>query len=197
MTINVYSLTQLGVLDANGNPISRGPQTVQGQPLLRQFMSFAVPSTSAIGDIYRIFKNLDANVIPAYLTIGTYNALTSLAVSAGLYRPNLSTVTAPASGGASVLMAATSIATAALPQIGLGVNGLAALYATGGWEVGASGDNLAQGKMLYQIAGDSLINSGTAAPNLGTPRQYDLCLTVTTATAVAGYVGCELLYYLG
>jgi len=197
MTINVYSLTQIGILDANGNPLSRGPQTTQGQPLLRQFMTFNVPASSAVGDIYRIFKNLDANVIPAYLTIGTYNALTSLAVSAGLYRPNLSTVTAPASGGAAVLMAATSIATAAVPQISLGVNGLAALNASGGWLVGQSGDNIGQGKMLYQIAGDSLVNSGTSAPNLGTPRQYDLCLTVTTATAVAGQVGCELLYYLG
>lgn len=197
MTTNIYSLTQVGILDSNGNPISRGPQTVQGQPLLRQFSSYAVPTTTSIGDIWRVFKNLDANVIPAYLTIGTYNALTSLAVSAGLYRPNLSTTVAPASGGAAVLMAATSIATAALPQIGLGVNGLAALQATGAWAIGTSGDNTGQQRMLYQIAGDSLVMSGTAAPNLGTPRQYDLCLTVTTATSVAGFVGVELLYYLG
>lgn len=197
MTVNIYSLTQCGILDANGNPISRGPTTVQGQPLLRQFMSYVVPTTTAIGDIWRIFKNLDANVIPCYLTIGRYNAMTSLAVSAGLYRPNLSTQVAPASGGAAILMAATSIATAAFPAISLGIDGLAAIRAAAGWAIGTSGDNLGQQQMLYQIAGDSLVMSGTAAPNLGTPRQYDLCLTVTTATAVAGTVGVELLYYLG
>lgn len=197
MTINIYSLTQVGILDANGNPISRGPTTVQGQPLLRQFMSYAVPTTTAIGDIWRIFKNLDANVIPAYLTIGTFNTLTSLAVSAGLYAPNLSTVVKPVTTGAAILMAATSIATAALPQIGLGINGLAALQASGAWAIGTTGDNVGQQRMLYQIAGDSLVQSGIAAPNLGNPRQYDLCLTVTTATAVAGFVGVELLYYLG
>lgn len=197
MTINIYSLTQVGLLDANGYPINRGPTTVQGQPLLRQFMSYAVPVTTAIGDIWRIFKNLDANVIPAYLTIGTFNTLTSLAVSAGLYAPNLSTVVKPVTTGAAILMAATSIATAALPQIGLGINGLAALQASGAWAIGTTGDNIGQQRMLYQIAGDSLVQSGTAAPNLGTSRQYDLCLTVTTATAVAGFVGVELLYYLG
>jgi hypothetical protein len=197
MTINTYALTQVGILDANGNPINRGPQTVQGAPLLRQFMSYAVPTTTAVGDIWRIFKNLDANVIPCYLYIGIYNGLTSLAVSAGLYRPNLSTTTAPASGGAAVLMAATATASAALPQIGLGTNALAALQASGGWAVGTSGDNVGEQRMLYQIAGDSLVSSGSAAPNLGTPRQYDLCLTVTTATAVAGFVGVELLYTLG
>jgi hypothetical protein len=194
MSINVYSDTQIGLLDANGNVLLRGPTTTDGQPLLRKFKTFNVPSTSAIGDIYRIFKNLDANVIPVYLTIGTYNALTSLAVSAGIYRSNLSVTPAPASGGAAVFMAATSIATAALPMIGLGINGLAALQASGGWLMGQSGDNIGQQRMLYQIAGDSLIQSGIAAPNLGTPRQYDICLTVTTATAVAGQVGVELLY---
>jgi hypothetical protein len=194
MSINVYSDTQIGILDANGNVLLRGPTTQEGQPLLRKFKTFNVPSTSAIGDIYRIFKNLDANIIPCYLTIGTYNALTALAVSAGLYASNLSTTVKPVTTGAAILMAATSIATAALPMIGLGINGLAALQATGGWLMGQSGDNLGQQRMLYQIAGDSLVMSGTAVPNLGTARQYDLCLTVTTATAVAGQVGVELLY---
>jgi hypothetical protein len=194
MSINVYSDTQIGLLDANGNVLLRGPTTQDGQPLLRKFKTFNVPSTSAIGDIYRLFKNMDANIIPVYLTIGTYNALTSLAVSIGIYRANLSTVQAPSGTGSAVLMAATSIATAALPMIGLGINGLAALQATGGWLMGQSGDNIGQQRMLYQIAGDSLINSGTAAPNLGTPRQYDICATVTTATAVAGQIGVELLY---
>jgi hypothetical protein len=194
MTINIYADTQAGLLDANGYPLSRGPTTQDGQPLLRKFKSYAVPTTTAVGDIWRIFKNLDANIIPVYLTIGTYNALTSLAVSAGLYAANLSTSVKPTSGGAAVLMAATSIATAALPMIGFGVNGLAALQASGAWKMQSSGDSIGQQQMLYQIAGDSLIQSGTAAPNLGTARQYDLCLTVTTATSVAGFVGVELLY---
>src|ERR1700722_15520215 len=168
MTVNIYSLTQLGILDANGNPINRGPQTVQGQPLLRQFMSYKVPATTAVGDIWRIFKNLDANVIPCYLSIGS-TAMAGLAVSAGLYKPNLSVTTAPATGGAAILMAATSIAAAAMPNIVSGGNGLAALNGGGGWEVQTSGDSLGQGQMLYQIAGDSLIMSGNAAPNLGTP----------------------------
>jgi hypothetical protein len=197
MTINTYALTQVGILDANGNPISRGPSVTHGATQLRYFMSYAVPTTTAIGDIWRIFKNVDANFVPTGMWIGTYNALTSLAVSAGLYQPNLSTVTAPASGGSSVLMAATSIATAALPNARFGVNGLAALWASGAWAVATSGDNIGQQQMLYQIAGDSLVMSGTAVPYLGSKRQYDICLTVTTATSVAGYVGVELTGYFG
>jgi len=194
MTINIYADTQVGLLDANGMVISRGPTTTDGQPLLRKFKSYKVPTTTAVGDIWRIFKNLDANIVPVYLTIGTYNALTSLAVSAGLYAANQSTTVKPVTTGAAILMAATSIATAALPMIGLGVNGLAALQASGAWQMQTSGDSIGQQQMLYQIAGDSLVMSGSSAPNLGTPRQYDLCLTVTTATSVAGFVGVELLY---
>jgi hypothetical protein len=197
MTINIYADTQVGLLDTTGLPLTRGGTNTDGQPLLRKFKSYKVPTTTSAGDIWRIFKNLDANIIPVYLTIGTYNALTSLAVSAGIYAANQSTTVKPVTTGAAILMAATSIATAALPMIGLGINGLAALQAAGAWQMQTSGDSLGQQQMLYQIAGDSLVSSGSAAPNTGTPRQYDLCLTVTTATSVAGFVGVELLYTQG
>jgi len=185
--VNIYADSNV---PASGLGVtSRSVNILQGQNTQIMYSSYNNGTTDTAGSIYRMFKNIDANFVPIMLYIGTFNAQTSLAVSAGLYKPNLGAVT---TGGAAVLMAATSIATAAFPLPGLGVNGMAAVYAAGGIAVQAATGEL---QRLFELAGDSLVDGGSSP--YGNPRQYDIALTVTTATTVGGTIACLLLGYMG
>jgi hypothetical protein len=170
---------------------SRNVNTGSGVPILHFENSFTTGTADNILSVYRFFKNVDANFVPREIWIGTYGTQTSLAVSVGIWRVNGSLITAPASGGSTILMGATAIATAALWTAHT-YNGLSALYATTGQAPTAFNAN-----RLFELAGDSLVDGG-AAP-YGNPRQYDICMQVTTANSggAAGTIVMVMEGYMG
>lgn len=185
---NVYADPNV---NASGYGVSNRSRNVrQGADMQIMTEYYSVGGADSVSSVYRMFKNLDANFVPVAILIAA-TAMTSLAVSVGLYRPNLSLITAPASGGASIFLAATSIAAgAASLSEKTAFDGMATYWA-------ATGTFTNMDQRLFEIAGDSLVASTGTAPNAGNPRQYDLCLTVTTTTGVAGVIGMVLKGYMG
>jgi hypothetical protein len=186
-------------INADGITLANRSRNIRnGTPIKTAVAFYNDAGTDSVNSVYRFFKNLDGNVVPLKIIVMKTAAQTSHAVSIGLYRPNLSLTTAPASGGQAVFLSATSVASAKVSfSEGTAYDGMVTYWsnlasATTNPTPATYGD-----QRLFEIAGDSLVDSGTAAPYLGNPRQYDLCMKVTTATSVAGIIGMMLVYYDG
>lgn len=188
--INAYADTNVpasgyGVTNRSNNALAGGTSSTM---IMRSF--YNVTGSDNVLSVYRMFKNVDANFVPVAIRIAS-TAMTSLAISVGLYRPNLSLITAPASGGAAIFLAATSIAAgAASLSAKTAFDGMVTFWA-------ATGTFTKMFQQLYTIAGDSLVAASGTPPNAGNPRQYDIAITVTTTTAVAGVIGMEIEGYQG
>jgi hypothetical protein len=175
-------------VNASGYGVTNRSRNVrQGADVQTMTNFYSVSGSDSVNSVYRMFKNLDANFVPTAIYLGC-TAMTSLAISVGLYLPNLSLVTAPASGGAAIFLAATSIAAgfASLSQK-TALDCMSTYWA-------ATGTFTQMDNRLFEIGGYGL---APTASTYTTPRQFDLCITVTTTTAVAGVIGMVLEGYMG
>jgi hypothetical protein len=152
---------------------------------------YSVSGTDNVASVYRMFKNIDANFVPTRILLAS-TAMAALSVQFGIYNANGSLNDAPLGTGKAIFQAATVIAAGASSlKESIAFNFMAT------YEAAVALDPVLMEQRLFEIAGDSLVESGSAAPNLGNPRQYDLCLTVSVTTAVAGKIFMELHGYMG
>lgn len=150
------------------------------------FITIAATDTS--NSVYRMFKNLDPNLVLQNIYIGC-SAMTALVISVGLYRPNLSLIQAPASGGLAVFLATTSIAAgAASMNPKTAFDGMATYWAVAG-KFGI------EDQRLFEIAGDTLAPDPTTG--VARPGGYDLCITATTAATAGGTLKMFIEGYQG
>ena len=188
---NVYADPDVAADGVSMTTRSRNVRQAVGLQVMTS--SILVGAADTNNSVYRMFKNLDANFVPLEIRIAN-DAMTSLVINVGLYRPNLSLTKAPASGGDAIFLSGKNIA-AGVASLAPGTcwDGMATYWAATG-TVGLA--HLDQ--RLFEIAGDSLVESGNAVPLLGNPRQYDLCVTATTAnTGSAGNLAIVLIGYQG
>src|SRR5882672_7811086 len=91
---------------------SRNIQSGSGAKCVVMATSFSILAADSSGSIYRLFQNVDANLIPLQLWIACSAITGSSVADFGLYLPNLSTVTQPVSGGEAVFGSALTLAAA-------------------------------------------------------------------------------------
>jgi len=186
--VNVYADSNV---NADGITLANRSRLVRQAADMQVMTSFySVGATDTAGSVYRMFKNLDANFVPLAILLGC-SAMTALTVSVGLYRPNLSLTMAPASTGSAIFLATTSIAAGFASMSEKTALDCMSTY----WA--SAGKFTLIDQRLFEIAGDSLVSASGTPPTAGTPRQYDLCLTVGTAGTLAGNIGMILKGYMG
>src|SRR5579859_5906900 len=156
---------------------SRNIQSGSGAKCVIMATSFVILSTDNNGSIYRLFQNVDANLIPLQAWIATTANTAGTSYGLGLYLPNLSTVTQPASGGATIFMSGQTFASAAAsldPKTAL--DGMATAWTT------TAISKVCQ--RLFEWAGYTYSPPPTTSG--GFPRAFDICLTAATV----GTGGC-------
>jgi hypothetical protein len=130
---------------------------------------FQIQASDSSGSIYRMFKNINANLIPVQLSVFNDAMAGSTNVDVQLFQPDLGVVTAAtgAPGGDNIKLAA-GLTLAAAHGHGAALSGLA---------------NIPVNRMdqrLFELAGETLANKISSG--------YDLCLVGNTLGGVAGWV---------
>lgn len=141
-----------------------------GERVLSIFETFTIAATDNSLSIYRVFKNLNANIIPLRIMLANTAMVGSSAFNLGLYLPNYGA----AVGTGNQFTAAGTLVTARAsmnPQIAL--DGMSAVNINSYYQ------------RLFEIAGET-----ETAPLISTTRvdAFDLCLGLTTSGLVVGTV---------
>lgn len=183
----------MAVINAYTNPLISGNIITKS---LRAFNStgadggqaYAVAQIAASdnnGSVYRLFKNLSQNMVITGIVLANTSLTSGVSYGLGLYATNLSLTTATTIGYFSGVM---NLVTAhASITAGTALDALAGISIS---TVGAQGTaGTAYSNRLFEHAGLT-INTNNR------PDAYDLCLTATTASTVAGTVGVLITYVM-
>jgi hypothetical protein len=137
------------------------------------------------GSVYRLFKNLDARITILALNVFNSALTTGTSYGLGLYLPNLSLVTqTTVSYFSGVMNLTTTHGTS--PLYGATLDGLAGLAIATAGPSGQAGTVWTN--RLFEHAG--LLVQAQPSP----VDAFDLCLTATTASTVAGTVIVSMQY---
>lgn len=147
-----------------------------GTEFVHMFMTFAVDPTDSATSVYRLFKELDPNLIPVEFCLASAALTGGTSYSLGLYRTS-SPGNAGAVLSANVFMNAQTLITAITS-----LNPKVAIDALA--NVGIAN----MGRKLYEHAGHTVKTRLTG---------YDLCLTANTPSTVAGSVSIACKFMQG
>jgi len=134
------------------------------------YETFTIAASDSAASVYRIFKNLNANIIPLRIMVANTAMAGTTSVNLGLYLPNFGAIV----GTGSQFLSAATLATARAslnPQIAL--DGMTQVSI-----------NLYY-QRLFEIAGET-----ETAPTIATTRvdAFDLCMTMNVTGGVLGTV---------
>jgi hypothetical protein len=177
----------MAIINAYSNPVITGNViTKSGRGLISNgadgctlFAQCSPAASDNNGSIYRLFKNLNRNITILGIQVANTVLTTGTSYGLGLYATDLSTTlytTAAYFSGAMNLTTGHANITSGYLDGMLGIT-----MATAG--AGYDGfPTLAYQNRLFEHAGFSI------GSNPSTPDSFDLCLTATTASTVAGTV---------
>lgn len=163
---NITNDAVTGIINPMMNPYRGGG----GTSAYSIFETFAIAVTDTATSVYRIFKNLNANIVPLRIMIATTAMAGLTSAKLGLYLPNYGAII----GTGNQFMNAQTFASAiASLNPKTAIDGMAAA-AIGSYQ-----------QRLFEWAGET-----TSSPTIATSRvdAFDLCLTTVTQTGTAGTV---------
>lgn len=146
-----------------------------GAGIRAAFATFEVAAADSDGSVYRIFKDVDCNVIPLLVLIGNDAITAGNDWDLGIYKPGLGVVV-----DKDLLLDGGDLSSAHALSSAAALSGLSAV------------DLAAVGKSLRELADGTVDNQ-----DIGAILSYDVALTANTVGSAAGTVSVLMIYAIG